>query len=385
MRVMLATGFYPGDKMGGAEYQTALLARELAAQGHAVAFLATRAGREAKYHDQGITVLETAGPHTTSPSRHAQALDNLVKTWAPDLCYLRIFADIAPLMSSCRRYGVATVSMSCSGPETSPFLLGHHPYEAAGHLLKGTFYEHLRSFRAIAQADVHACNTRELSDNVARWYPRKRIHTVYNGTPFPDSSELHTQPGKQVVWVNNIKRVKRPEWFVELARRLPDYDFVMIGALYPGRYGRAIQQILDEAPANLHYLGRQPVETANQIIGQSDLLVYTTRPGYEGFGNSFLQAWMRAVPTISTYTLDDIPEREQIGRYVTDVPSLTAAVAELMESTAQRMDMGARARRYAESHHSVAHMVDGYWKLFSHAVDEIDTGAVRAQPTFAEE
>lgn len=385
MRVMLATGFYPGDKMGGAEYQTALLARGLAAQGHTVAFLATRTGNEAEYNDQGITVLETSGPHATSPSRHAKALGQLVDRWAPDLCYIRIFADIAPLMSSCRRHDVATVTMSCSGPEASPFLLGHHPYEAAGHLLKGTFYEHWRSFRAIAGSDLHACNTQELSDKIAGWYPHKRIHTVYNGTPLPDDQELHTQPGKQVVWVNNIKRVKRPEWFVELARRLPEYDFVMIGALYPGRYGRAMQQVLDEAPANLHYLGRQPVEAANRIIAQSDLLVYTTRPGYEGFGNSFLQAWMRGVPTISTYTLDGIPEREAIGRCVTNVDSMSAAVEQLMRDPVGRMAMGARARRYAEDHHCVSHMVNAYIDLFAQVARGRSKSPVPAEPTLVKE
>ena len=85
-----------------------------------------------------------------------------------------------------------------------------------------------------------------------------------------------------------MKRFKRPEWFIELANRLPQYDFVMIGNMYSNNYGRKIGRAVDNGPSNLAYLGKSPIDQVNQEIAKSDLLTYTSVPGGEGFGNSFL-------------------------------------------------------------------------------------------------
>ena len=62
----------------------------------------------------------------------------------------------------------------------------------------------------------------------------------------------------------------------------------------PARYGALHQQM--KLLPNLDYLGEQPIERVNSEIAASDVLVTTS---YEGFPNTFIQAWLRGVPVVS--------------------------------------------------------------------------------------
>jgi glycosyltransferase involved in cell wall biosynthesis len=142
----------------------------------------------------------------------------------------------------------------------------------------------------------------------------------------------------------------------------------MIGRMAEGRFGKQIQVMLNNAPANLDYRGPLPVDEVNDLIGQSDLLLYTSLP-VEGFGNSFAQAWFRGVPTISlSYELDGILEREQVGRCSRTFERLVSDVDSLMHNEPLRAEMGQRARDFAAAHLTVDRMVSNYEHLFQAVV-----------------
>ena len=120
-----------------------------------------------------------------------------------------------------------------------------------------------------------------------------------------------------------------------------------------------------DAPGNLRYLGGLPVQEVNRHIAQSDLLVYTSKADSEGFGNSLLQAWFRAVPTVClSYNVDGILEREGIGFVTKTMHDFVTKVRELMEDSEGRMLRGERARIYANANHRVDYMVNQYEDLF---------------------
>ena len=207
-----------------------------------------------------------------------------------------IFNRIALVTKVCRSVQVPLVTMTCSGIEATPFryqpslrYFVHNLQEAIAHS---------QSFRAIHSSAAHVCISRFLKASVQRWHPSKTIQVVYNGVPVPMDSELQPRSGKRLIWVNNIKRLKRPELFIKLARQLPEYECVMIGRMAEGNYGKHIEALIQSAPKNLIYLGPLSFDATNAQIGQSDLLLYTSEP-VEGFGNSFIQAWLRNAPTVS--------------------------------------------------------------------------------------
>jgi len=321
--------------------------------GHDVVFLGTDADKEDVFDASNLKVIEAPSWRSVGWNHHRGCITRALQWSDPDVCYVRVFEELATIVPWCGKASVPVVSVSASAKTANPFLLGYHPIETLAHLRSLQTFRHLRSFFSIRSSSVHVCNTQALKRQMRRWFPRKRINVIYNGSPVPPPKEVHRGSSGQVIWVNNLKRWKRPEVFVELARRLPQYDFVMIGKISAGRrYTRQTTAVLEDAPANLRYLGPLPLVQVNTMISDSDLLLYTSLP-VEGFGNSFLQAWLRGVPTLSlTFDLDGILQREGVGRCAATFEQLAADVGELMADESLRGEMGARARQYAISHHS---------------------------------
>jgi len=364
MRDALVATPYPAERVGGAEYQTKLIAQGMVAHGHSALFVAADSDAGGETERQGIRVVAVPGRRSVGASAHARALRRALSCAQPDVCYVRDFKELAFVGPICRHLRIPVVSVSCHAMETSPFLLGYHPRDAFHYVRTLDSLYHLRAFRAIRHSAAHVCNTKTLQQRVQRWFPRKTVRMIYNGSPDPPLPQNGKGPSGQVIWVNNLKRWKRPEAFLDLAEALPTYHFVMVGRMAGGRYGQSVLARIQDAPPNFAYLGPKAIEQTNALIARSDLLLYTSLP-VEGFGNSFLQAWYRNVPTISLgYELDGILEREQVGRCARNMSELIAIVAELMEDHGTRLAMGRRARGYAISHHSVETMASQYEDLF---------------------
>lgn len=115
------------------------------------------------------------------------------------------------------------------------------------------------------------------------------------------------------VWVGTLKSIKRPEWFLNLARSLPEFSFTMVGI---GQDKKILEKVLNsekELP-NFKYLGYLPLNEALQTIANSKVLVNTSK--YEGFPNVFLQAWYFNLPVISTVNPNDVFSKCNVGFFV---------------------------------------------------------------------
>lgn len=365
MRIAIFTGSSPLEKIGGAEYQSYLLAKGLMNNDHEVTFLATNSREAGEQSDEGLEIVKVPDRAHVGWQEHRNLLNQAIQRFSPDLCYVRVFPEISTISGISKRLGIDLVSVSSHVKETSPLLFGYHPLETLGYLRSRKTFLHLSSFSAIRSSIVHVCNTVDLTDRVRKWYPKKWLHTVYNGSQVP--SIVAPQSSRdQIIWVNNIRRWKRPEIFIELARRLPKYSFVMVGRTSGRRsYAKTLNKQLADTPPNFTYHGPVPLDEVNTMIAESALLLYTSLP-VEGFANSFLQAWMRMVPTVSlSFNLDGILEREGIGRCSSNFDQLVNDVEELMKDEPKRSEMGKRAREYAISNHSSEKMVMDYLDLFT--------------------
>jgi glycosyltransferase involved in cell wall biosynthesis len=150
------------------------------------------------------------------------------------------------------------------------------------------------------------------------------------------------------LWVSNIRQLKRPDLFVELARRLRELRAVMIGGTQPGSEPLFDQtKQLASDVGNLGFMGAMPYRATNEVYDRARVFVNTSE--IEGFPNSFLQAWMRGIPVVSFFDPDGVIAREGLGRSVSNVEEMAAAIATFASDAQQWQQTSARCRAYMAS------------------------------------
>jgi len=158
----------------------------------------------------------------------------------------------------------------------------------------------------------------------------------------------------KVVWIANIKPLKRPEVFVDLAERLrdvKDVEFIMIGRPGSTRCQRRLESRIRNLKG-LTYLGARSMDEVNRILAESHILVNTS--DYEGFPNTFVQAWFREVPVVSLHVdPDDILAKRGLGFHSGSLDMLARDTKRLIENHDLRTRMGKTARAYALENHSL--------------------------------
>lgn len=151
-----------------------------------------------------------------------------------------------------------------------------------------------------------------------------------------------------VIWVGNMKRLKQPDMFIRLAREFhyhKNVSFIMIGRPATGLYQKKLEANLNKF-SNIVYLKEQKQDRVNRILAKSHVFVNTSI--YEGFPNTFIQAWLREVPVVSlAIDPDDIIKDNRIGFHSRNFEQMVKDVDLLISDQNLREEMGKRAKEYA--------------------------------------
>src|SRR5690606_20719461 len=118
---------------------------------------------------------------------------------------------------------------------------------------------------------------------------------------------------KSIIWVGNFRALKRPEWFLRLAMKFPKENFIMVG--YPTNkslYEYCLD--LSESIENLNFLGPISFRKSEKLFDNAKVLICSSE--LEGFPNTFLQAWSRNIPVISTVNPSNLISQKNLGLYV---------------------------------------------------------------------
>ena len=126
----------------------------------------------------------------------------------------------------------------------------------------------------------------------------------------------------------------------------------MVGRPGQHRAWRSLRSQID-ATENLKYLGPLPVEQVNNLMSQADVFVNTSL--YEGFPNTFIQAWSHgAVVASLTVDIDGGMEAQGVGYCAGSFDRLEKIIDTLVASPEQRQATAQRAFDYVQSRHSLA-------------------------------
>lgn len=210
----------------------------------------------------------------------------------------------------------------------------------------------------IQHADCVIAQTRFQQSLLQRNLNIDNSYLVPNFQPVPEASLISKKKEVKVLWVANLKKLKQPELFIRLAQEFETIDrsvkFFMIGApanwenQWQGKISKAIQKT-----KNLTYLGAQPLNKVNELFRESHILINTSL--YEGFSNTFIQAWFNEVPVISlNCDPDGILEKHNLGLFCNgSYKRMLGGLKKLIDEKETRDRMGKDSRAYAVKNHSL--------------------------------
>ncbi len=166
-----------------------------------------------------------------------------------------------------------------------------------------------------------------------------------------------------IVWAGGVRAVKRPDLFIELARRIPEREFVIVGGGLPSErdYAAGIERTA-AGVSNLTLTGWLPHPEVIRHIARASLVVNTSV--VEGFPNVYLEAWNHGVPVISFNDVDGLIEREHLGIVCADVGQMEASIRSLLGDGDRLRAMQENARRMVEARFSPAVLGPRYVEFF---------------------
>ena len=165
-----------------------------------------------------------------------------------------------------------------------------------------------------------------------------------------------------ILWVNNFRAFKRPELIIDVARKLPQFKFTIIGGRMRGEGDLfdSVKSQADELP-NVDFVGGVPYCDVNGYFDRAKVFLNTSDS--EGFPNSFLQALVRRVPIVTFFDPDGLIQSLGMGVAVVSQEQFHGPLEEILTNAQQRAAMGERGRAFVMERYSPRAIVDHYEEL----------------------
>jgi glycosyltransferase involved in cell wall biosynthesis len=154
---------------------------------------------------------------------------------------------------------------------------------------------------AIKLCDKVVAQTDEQKE-ILRTDHNRDCEVIPNGYTSADLEEVPSfDKRKFVLWVGRMnQKQKQPHIFLDIAGELPNVEFRMIGP--PANNEESYYKQIKERAKKLHnvsFKGFVPHNEIHEHYQEAAALINTSK--YEGFPNTFLEAWRYKVPVLSLH------------------------------------------------------------------------------------
>ena len=313
------------ERIGGEEVQQALLAKALVAAGHDVRLIVGDFGQADGAVFEGVTTLKTYAEHEGLPVvrflyprlwRFWQAL----KRANPDVVYVSCAGmQVGIAAMFCKKYGKRLVFRAASDSDCDPTKL------LIRHARDKWLYQY-----GVRHADAILVQSKFQQGLLQQHFQR---NSTVAAMLVEQAAGEPPQQDIEVLWVANLRHVKRPDRVLELAKMMPEVTFHMAGGPAVAEQ-KLYEQIRSEAKAlpNLVFHGAIAYRDIGKLFDRCKIFINTSE--LEGFPNTFLQSWVRGVPVVATFDPDQVIARHGLGVSCDDVRSMQVAVARLLHEPA---------------------------------------------------
>jgi len=350
--------------VGGAQRQQYLLATRLKERGHTVSFVSFESDGDTRERIDGFDVWNTL-PATNDIVDAPRALAKIFRTIRridADLFYVRGNPPLCILSSYCCSVlgeSLVYVVANDSNVELSKLPLHHGMFDYS--VPKLAYLDAMgRADRVVAQTDYQ----RGILGDVFG-IPSTVVPNGY--TVPPEEEVLDPSERTHVLWVGTLDpEQKRPEQFLQLAERLPDVPFRMIGWSDDEPYRNEISGRAASLP-NMNFEGFVPPDQIDDHYRRA--VAYVNTSAHEGFPNTFLEAWRFAVPVVSMRdVIDGLLTEADIGYQTGTVDAMAQTIDTLWNDRNEVAATGRNGREYLRENYAMDAVYETYAEVFGDVV-----------------
>ena len=294
----------------------------------------------------------------------------VVETFGRDegIRYLRIFNLRLPrFMKAIRDYQPDVVVQGCAAITTGLLALAAQQmgvpfvYRAANDMDTDDRYKtRLSSLEAyfyqlgLRRSQGIVCQNQYQYQKFKEQFPDKPAVILHNPYEMPSDPALYPiEKRKYIAWLGVFQPQKNMPVLCEVVKALPQYQFKIGGKMSKTSVDdttrRALKE-LENAP-NVTFEGYIKRTEIAPFLSRAYALLNTSH--YEGFSNTFLEAFATGTPIVTTRRVDPdhIIEHNQLGRVSEDYQGLSNCIEQVVEHKSYH-DMAERCQKYVTEKHN---------------------------------
>lgn len=349
MKILFLLHSYYKFNQGGAELQIKFIAEYLISKNFEVHYVFLH-NQKINYLDNGINlrsiVKKPILDKIFGKIIYYNNLMSIIKDIQPDIIYHRHLSSFAyPVLNYCKKNNCKSfLHLALQSDVEKTFTINKKIISS----IIDTYCKRkiLKNFdNIIAQA--------KYQDELLKLnYKRKANLVLANMHPYPDR-DLKKSENLKILWIANLKEWKQPSLFVKLSKLLSikNVEFIMIGRDSNDTETKLLKKEINSI-TNLTYLGEKELDFVNNLLSESHIFVNTSL--YEGFPNTYIQAWMREVPVVAlNVDPDNVIKINNLGFHSNNFETMVKNVEELIKNTSLREEMSKNAKEYAFKKHGL--------------------------------
>jgi len=354
-----------GGHIGGVERQVSLMGRWLAEKGHQVSAITWDEGQKDSIEVNGMRILkmcrEDAG---------VKGVRFFWPRWSSlNAAMERANADV--YYQNCGEYVTGQVALWCRRRSRKFVYSVANDTDCDIRLPEmHTIRERVLYRYGLIHADSVVVQTHKQQQMLRGSFGRDSV-IIPMPCPGPSDEEysdcVHMRhDSRRVLWIGRICEQKRPDRLLDLAEACPDLHIDFVGPAGGAGYTRNISQRA-QSLANVTVYGPVGRDRIPDFYRQARVMCCTS--DYEGFPNTFLEAWSWGLPVVSTFDPDSLIASKGLGRVGRNVAELAAGLREMLDPSQQWRKASDAARKYYADNHTVDKAVGRFEQLFRAVAD----------------